>query len=258
MSLLPFVSRHLLGAIGLVCVGACASVIGYSAQAAELEGTPVPVTNPVPAVTPPTELPVINVPVVLDTAVPAPQPIEAPLPADSQIAAPAPQLNHLSPEMLAIQSLERRLESVLEQRNNDHQAFFETFEFVPIVAIIFSIGGPLFLLGFVINKRYQDKRQRRQNLNDNIDKLLAAGRDIPVELLRGDEPPTASAASRDRGVRNIFIGAGLLTFLTILAGISIGAIGFIWIALGLSQVVIWSLNQPQAGQSLTQQVEQQD
>ena len=65
-------------------------------------------------------------------------------------------------------------------------------------------------------------------------------------------------SNRSKGIRNICLGAGWAIFLTILAGIDIGAIGFIWIALGISQVLIWYLNQPKAGQPLAPQVEQQD
>lgn len=80
-------------------------------------------------------------------------------------------------------------------------------------------------------------------MNANIDKLLAAGRDIPVELLRGDDPRQSDeGGNRNKGVRNLLLGIGGLIFLTIFLGIKIGSIGFIWIALGLSQLIIWKLN----------------
>lgn len=123
---------------------------------------------------------------------------------------------------------------------------FEPALLIPIFVVIFIFGGPLILVGFFIAQRYRAKALRQENLNLNIDKLLAAGRDIPVELLRGDEPISAEeSGDLNKGIRNLFWGIGLLTFLTIFAGIKIGAVGFIWIALGLSQMTIWKLNSRQ-------------
>jgi hypothetical protein len=116
---------------------------------------------------------------------------------------------------------------------------------IPLLAICLSVGGPIFLVAYFGALHYRAKTQRQRELNANIDKLLAAGRDIPVELLRGDEPKRADEmGSRDKGVRNLFLGIGWLIFLTLFFGVEIGALGYIWIALGLSQLVIWKLNNP--------------
>ncbi len=119
---------------------------------------------------------------------------------------------------------------------------------IPILAITFIFGGPIFLVCFLMLHHYRNKARRQQDINTNIDKLLAAGRDIPVELLRGDEPRAASEnGDLSRGVRSLFLGIGLLIFLTALVGFDIGAVGFILIALGLSHILIWYLNKPKAG-----------
>jgi Flp pilus assembly protein TadB len=108
-------------------------------------------------------------------------------------------------------------------------------------------------------QHYRDKARRQQDINANIDKLLAAGRDIPVELLRGDEPRSASdTGDLSKGIRNLFLGIGLLIFLTALVGFDIGAVGFILIALGCSQTLVWYLNKPKAGSVTEQQAGQQD
>ena len=62
-------------------------------------------------------------------------------------------------------------------------------------------------------------------------------------------PGIVLAAPRDdatmqKGVRNIGLGTGWLIFLTIMFSIEIGSFGFIFIGLGVSQLVIWKLSSP--------------
>jgi hypothetical protein len=128
-------------------------------------------------------------------------------------------------------------------------------DLIPIVAMLLLFGGPVLLLIILALLHYRAKSRRQQNINANIDKLLAAGRDIPVELLLGEEPTSVrrnvsgevtvyrgNDDNMQKGVRNIGLGAGWLVFLTIMFGIKIGAFGFIFIGLGISQVVIWKLS----------------
>lgn len=114
---------------------------------------------------------------------------------------------------------------------------------VPILAILMIFGGPLILIIVLAAFHYRAKTARQAAIDRNIDKLLAAGRDIPIELLRGGEILLdAGHENLHRGLRNIGIGVGLLIFLTLLCGIEIGAIGFIFIGLGASRVLIWWIN----------------
>lgn len=129
---------------------------------------------------------------------------------------------------------------------------------VPVVAMVLLFGGPILLLIVLAILHYRAKARRQQNINMNIDKLLAEGRDIPLEMLLGEEaavmkpamparPGIVLASPRDdatmqKGVRNIGLGTGWLLFLTIMFGINIGSFGFIFIGLGISQLVIWKLS----------------
>lgn len=129
---------------------------------------------------------------------------------------------------------------------------------IPIVAMSLLFGGPVLLFIILAILHYRAKVRRQQNINVNIDKLLAAGRDIPVELLLGQEPPVVRRTAQGdvavygvdeymrKGVRNLGLGTGWLVFLTIVFGIKVGAFGFILIGLGISQVVIWKLSEPSA------------
>jgi hypothetical protein len=116
---------------------------------------------------------------------------------------------------------------------------------IPLFAIAFIFGGPVILIIVLAILHYRAKDRRQREINANIDKLLAAGRDIPVELLRGDDPAMIKDdGNLYKGMRNIGLGLGWLIFLTILCGIQVGAIGFIFIGLGVSQMVVWKLSSP--------------
>lgn len=140
------------------------------------------------------------------------------------------------------------------ERNDGPNAPEVLIVFFSVVALIIVLCSPLILIGVFLVLRYKAKARHQQALNNNIDKLLAAGRDIPVELLRGDEPKSADdTGNQAKGIRNICLGAAWFVFLTIAWDIEVGAIGFIWVGLGLSQVLIWYLNRPKAMEQAGQQ-----
>lgn len=243
MTLFPRIVQRLLGVTGLAIIGCLPLAHAFSAEAAELEGTLVPL-----------ESAEVQAPSFDNSgAVAEPAPYAPPPPSLSE---PPPPPHHGDWE----RDLEAKLKGAFGgHRENDYEDAIQTAVLIPLFAVIFIFGGPIFLICYLISKRYHYRQLRQQNINANIDKLLAAGRDIPVELLRGDEPKGADDnGNRSKGIRNICLGTGWFLFLTIMVGFDIGSLAFIWIALGVSQVLIWYLNQPSAGQPLAQQVEQQD
>lgn len=148
-------------------------------------------------------------------------------------------------------NIERMVQSELEQHLSDPNVLFGASQLgseviVPVVALSFIFGGPIFLIAFLILLSYRNKRRREANINMNIDKLLTAGRDIPVELLRGDEPKstyTDDQGNLSKGIKNICIGVGLFIFLTLLCGVEVGSVAFILIGLGVSRVLVWKFTQ---------------
>jgi hypothetical protein len=249
-----------------LCVLAVAGALVLPAAAAELEGTSVPLDSSSPVEVQHKEPP--PAPGHPDTPPPG---IAPTAPADDQN-----QLRKLEQQAREMEQDARRHEQEMRdhqdwQRELDHglqQAFgdnnfdggnFQLALLIPILAVFFIFGGPIFLLCFFLVQHYRAKHRRQQDINANIDKLLAAGRDIPIELLRGDEPKAAmDSGDLAGGVRNLFLGIGLLIFLTALVGFDIGSIGFILIALGCSRVLIWYLNKPKVGPVTEQQAGQQD
>jgi len=224
--------------------------------AAELEGTPVPVGDSAPVHTQ-LDAPAPEAPASPDAV--APEAASQPPGADDNERLKRDnerQVRNNERQMRDHQNWERDWEKNLSEAfGGDHKegSDFHPALLIPLFAIVFIFGGPVILLILILVFFFGAKRRRQQDINMNIDKLLAAGRDIPVELLRGDEPKIADdTGNRAKGIRNICLGAGWLVFLTIAFDIEVGAIGFIWIGLGLSQVLIWYLNKPaestQAGQ----------
>ena len=154
----------------------------------------------------------------------------------------------------AMDDLNNGLDDVFGHHADDR---FRPEVLIPIVAITLLFGGPLLVVIILALLYYRAKARRQQNINANIDKLLAAGRDIPVELLLGEEPVVRTQtqvngitqtsylpdqAMLHKGVRNIGLGTGWLIFLTIMFGIKLGSFGFVFIGLGISQVIIWKLS----------------
>lgn len=120
---------------------------------------------------------------------------------------------------------------------------------VQLMAMVFCIGGPILLIIVLVSMHYRAKERREKNINANIERLLAAGRDIPIELLRGDEPYVGpdSALARDdiqlqKGIKNLCLGVGLVVSLSIIFGFQFGAIGFIVLSVGASQLWLWKLS----------------
>lgn len=254
---------------------AFASAIYLPVVAAELEGTPVPIDSVVPIETP--------VPVVVPAPMDQPPPMDQPAPPAADTAPPAPvpdelplwqreheqqvremeqQAREHERHVREQENWQRELDKGLQEAFGDHNFDAEDFSvalLIPILAITFIFGGPIFLLCFLMVMHYRAKARRQKDINMNIDKLLSNGRDIPVELLRGDEPKAAvDSTDLGSGVRHLFLGIGLLIFLTALVGFEIGAVGFILIALGCSRIVIWYLNKPATNTATSQQAGQQD
>lgn len=253
----------LLGTLGIACI--CALPMAY---AAELEGTVVPVDG--------------SAPVQVQIDAPAPDVAPVPPPADSsesqawqeeqaehareqaeQAREQAERAHEQAAQAMNHQNWERDWEKNLNQvfengKINENTANLALL--IPILLILFFVGGPIILMIMLLMYLFGSKRRRQRDINMNIDKLLANGRDIPIELLRGDEPKAAvEIGNRDKGIRNIFLGAGWLVFLTVLVGFDIGAAGLIWIALGTSQVLIWHLNRQETTRtSVDQQAGSQD
>src|SRR5690606_24319863 len=110
---------------------------------------------------------------------------------------------------------------------------------IPVLGIMFIFGGPILVLLVLIILYYRARTRRERLQSENIARLLEAGREVPVELLRGDEQEVGGNQNLRKGMTNLGLGAGLFLCLTLLFSFSIGSIGFVFIGLGLAQLAVW-------------------
>lgn len=123
---------------------------------------------------------------------------------------------------------------------------------VMIVLIVFGsiFGLPAFIIFLIFYFRHRDKKRRYELAQQ----ALAAGQPIPEGLMRsggayvpngdgsteGDETRRLEAL-RNKGIRNIGVGIGLVVLLWMLVDMSIAAIGVLVLCIGISQVVTYYL-----------------
>lgn len=109
---------------------------------------------------------------------------------------------------------------------------------VPVLAICLIFGGPILLVIVLATMRYRARARREKIHAENIARLIEAGRDVPLEMLQGSVGGKVEDNLRN-GIKNVGVGTGLLIFLTLFLGIKIGAVGFIILGYGLSQLAVW-------------------
>jgi hypothetical protein len=129
-----------------------------------------------------------------------------------------------------------------------HSDFNETI-LIPIVSVLVIFGGGFFMIIALVRLRYKNKSERRLQRQEQIQKFIDAGRDVPNELLRDVDSVMEEEANLSKGIKDTLVGLALLVFLTVLIGFEIGAVALIIVAVGLSRIIIWKISQSQSKQS---------
>ncbi|MDP5208708.1 DUF6249 domain-containing protein [Microbulbifer sp. 2205BS26-8] len=144
------------------------------------------------------------------------------------------------PENVEI-GLSRRYDHSGSQWFRDHEVERLNELLIPVVALLCVFGMPVLIVWLVTHNSYRKK----QLLMDNINRMVAEGRDVPPELfdaLEGNGP----SSSKDRGITLIAVGAAVFLWLTALAGIEVGSLGLIPLFIGLARFINWKLDKKQA------------
>ncbi|WP_346836652.1 DUF6249 domain-containing protein [Microbulbifer sp. SAOS-129_SWC] len=108
---------------------------------------------------------------------------------------------------------------------------------VPVMGILAVFGTPILIVWLVTRNSYRKK----QLMMDNINRMVAEGRDIPPELLdamEGESPRNV----RDRGFTLIAVGLALFIWLSLSSGVEVGSLGLIPLFIGIARFVNWKLD----------------
>lgn len=112
-------------------------------------------------------------------------------------------------------------------------SYNKALDIIALVAVILTLGGPVFMVGLVSYFRCRRLKVQQQCL----DRILDEGREIPEDFFHVLlEAPTKRLRS---GIKQICLGLGLLCSLSLLLGLALGSIGAIFIFTGLAQLIIW-------------------
>jgi hypothetical protein len=165
------------------------------------------------------------------------------------VPTPAPEVQVADQTRLS-EADQRDLEELLEalgpvmerSTGGSMEGGFDSDHLIPLLAILLIFGGPVAVIIVVGVAHYRSKTRRKQIQYETIARLIEAGRDIPPELLADDDTPIVTGENNLRkGIKNVSIGAGLFAALSLFFDTDIGALGLIFIALGVGQLVVWKL-----------------
>ncbi|WP_193164830.1 DUF6249 domain-containing protein [Microbulbifer hainanensis] len=115
---------------------------------------------------------------------------------------------------------------------------------VPVIAILAVFGTPILIVWLVTRSSYRKK----QLMMDNINRMVAEGRDIPPELLDAMEGASPSNM-RDRGFTLIAVGLALFIWLSLSSGVEVGSLGLIPLFIGVARFINWKLDHQQGIQA---------
>ena len=119
---------------------------------------------------------------------------------------------------------------------------------VAITAIIFTLGMPIIIVAAVLYFAYR----RRRLAHDTINQFLASGKEIPPEIMQNlfkDAGTTAATPKNNlhRGTVNAGIGIGMVIGFNAIDAHFLAAIGFVFLLVGLAQLLIWKLEKGKNG-----------
>ncbi len=152
---------------------------------------------------------------------------------------------HAAPQPLAAPApVERIIQDEIqhEMPSFEFDGDFNEYVLIPIVSVIVVFGGGFAFVIYLVVLRNRAAAQRRSQHQEQIQKFIDAGRDVPDTLLR-DTEGYASQTNLAKGIKDTLIGLALVVFLTVLVGFDIGAAGLIIVAAGLARIIIWKLTQ---------------
>jgi len=124
-----------------------------------------------------------------------------------------------------------------------YETNFNAWMFVPIVSVIVIFGGGFFFVVSLVVVRNRAAAERRMQRQEQIQRFIDAGRDVPNQLLNDVDSLVNDENNLAKGVKDTLIGTAIVIFLTFMVGFNIGSVGLIIVAAGLARLVIWKISQ---------------
>jgi len=109
---------------------------------------------------------------------------------------------------------------------------------IAIVAIMFTLGSPILIIGTILYYKHRKRRQR----NALIEKFLDSGQEVPAELMESGDLADNSSNTLSRGIKLTAIGLGLFIFLGSMIDWDIATVALIPLCIGIARIVIWKLS----------------
>jgi hypothetical protein len=164
-----------------------------------------------------------------------PVPEESAAPSKTVFGIPRDILDKMPPEEVAKLAQEQARMRAEQSQTED--------TIIPIVAIVFVFGMPVFIVALVVYSRHR----RQRLLHETIRTMIEKGVPIPPELLQPQQPRRLPKSDFRRGLVWSAIGLGWFIAFTVKGNIGSGALGLIPLLIGAAFLVTWKVESSKNG-----------
>ncbi len=115
-----------------------------------------------------------------------------------------------------------------------------------IVPVMVLFLGPVLIVAIVS----YNNRRKREMVHQTIDRIIAQGHEVPIELLDAlDKGRSNGRSGLSRGTVNVALGAGIGAALFSLSGPDAATLGLIPLCVGIAQLFVWSVERKSPGRT---------
>jgi hypothetical protein len=159
------------------------------------------------------------------------------------------ELHGASREIAAAMKEKTRPRVIIDGDGDDGEDVPWWVGIVASLAIVFTLGLPIIIVALILYFAYR----RRRLAHETINRYLASGKDVPPEVMQNLFKDAGTAASTPKsnlhkGTVNTGLGLGIIICFYAVGIEFLAAIGFIFLFVGLAQLLIWKLEQGKKGE----------
>lgn len=144
------------------------------------------------------------------------------------------------PEVLSdAQTLAGGVHVKISPAQDDDQETASARSLKELMAVFGLFIAPFLVIFSMAKIKSAERIKRLQNRDALIEKFLAAGKEIPQEIFSEHNDSPQKNSHFHKGVMNIALGAGLSLLLSVIIELKFGAIGLVFVILGISRLFLW-------------------